>query len=119
MNKLAPLYTEQEKLAEAEELSNRALAGKEKTLGRDHRSNLDTLNNPGNLHYKKDCFDQAEGIYTRALAAKERNSRTGAHIDTQCRLKSSMYIPHPRRPVEGRDVVLASSDWNGEHSSPR
>ncbi len=45
MHNLANLYMDQGRLAEAEAFYERALQGKEKALGPDHTSTLDTVNN--------------------------------------------------------------------------
>jgi hypothetical protein len=45
VNNLGILYTNQSKLAEAEKIYIRALQGKEKVLGPDYISTLDTINN--------------------------------------------------------------------------
>ena len=47
VNNLGILYGDQGKLAEAEQMYQRALAGKEKALGPDHTSTLDTVDNLG------------------------------------------------------------------------
>ena len=50
VNSLGLLYRDQGKLAEAEQMFVRALAGKEKALGPDHTSILSTVNYLGNLY---------------------------------------------------------------------
>jgi tetratricopeptide (TPR) repeat protein len=45
VNNLGNLYTDQGKLAAAEQMYERALAGCEKALGAEHTSTLDTVNN--------------------------------------------------------------------------
>ena len=43
----------------------RALAGKEKALGPDHTSTLDTVHNLGNLYKKQGRLVKAEAMYQR------------------------------------------------------
>jgi pentatricopeptide repeat protein len=47
VNNLGNLYVRQGRLEEAEAMYQRALQGKERALGRDHTSTLDTVNNLG------------------------------------------------------------------------
>ena len=49
-NILGLLYSDQDKMTEAEVIYLRALAGKEKAWGPDHTSILHTVNNLGNLY---------------------------------------------------------------------
>jgi hypothetical protein len=44
------LYASQDKLGEAEQMYQRALAGYEKALGPEHTSILNTVHNLGNLY---------------------------------------------------------------------
>ena len=69
---LGKLYSDQDKLAEAEAMYLWALAGKEKAWGRDHTSTLDTVNNLGILYGKQGKMAEAEVMYLRALAEKEK-----------------------------------------------
>ncbi|KAI9890869.1 MAG: hypothetical protein M1814_003508 [Vezdaea aestivalis] len=71
-NKLGNLYLDQGRLAEAEAMFTRALAGFEKALGQDHTSTLNTVNNLGNLYQKQGRLAEAEAKYTRALAGFEK-----------------------------------------------
>jgi tetratricopeptide (TPR) repeat protein len=57
---------------EAETLYQRALAGYEKTLGLEHTTTLDTVNNLGTLYRKQGKQVEAETLYQRALAGKEK-----------------------------------------------
>jgi Tfp pilus assembly protein PilF len=50
----------------------RALAGKEKALGPDHLSTLNTVNNLGLLYSHQGKPKEAEEIYQRALTGKEK-----------------------------------------------
>ncbi|EDO03050.1 hypothetical protein SS1G_05528 [Sclerotinia sclerotiorum 1980 UF-70] len=69
---LGVLYSDQGKLAEAEKMYLRALEGKEKALGPDHTSTLDTVNNLGNLYSDQGKLAEAEKMYLRALEGKEK-----------------------------------------------
>jgi Tetratricopeptide repeat len=53
----------------------RALAGKERALGPEHTSTLDTVNNLGLLYRTQGKLDEAEQMYKRALAGEERKDR--------------------------------------------
>ncbi|KAF2203800.1 FabD/lysophospholipase-like protein [Delitschia confertaspora ATCC 74209] len=70
---LGILNYDQSKLNKAEKMYQRALEGKEKALGRDHISTLNTVNNIGNLYRSQGKLDEAEKIYQRAL---EGNGKT-------------------------------------------
>ena len=69
---IAQLLTKQVQLAKAERMYLRVLAGKEKALGPDHTSTLDTVNNLGTLYHDQGKLEKAEQIYLRALAGKEK-----------------------------------------------
>ncbi|KAH7016555.1 uncharacterized protein B0I36DRAFT_436187 [Microdochium trichocladiopsis] len=60
------------KLGEAEKMYLRALDGREKALGPDHTSTLDTVNNLGNLYKSKGKLGEAEKMYLRALDGREK-----------------------------------------------
>ncbi|KAF4418763.1 Kinesin light chain [Colletotrichum fructicola] len=69
---LGILYSDQDRLKEAEGMFERALQGKEKALGPDHTSTLDTVNNLGLLYSDQGRLKEAEGMYDRALQGKEK-----------------------------------------------
>jgi tetratricopeptide (TPR) repeat protein len=69
---IAQLLSKQVQLVAAGVLLERALAGKEKALGRDHASILNTVNNLGLLYRDQGNLDEAEQMYIRALAGKEK-----------------------------------------------
>ncbi|KAH6869560.1 Tetratricopeptide repeat-domain-containing protein [Thelonectria olida] len=64
---LGLLYSNQGKFKEAEEMYEGALEGKEKALGPDHTSTLNTVNNLGLLYSDQGKFNEAEEMYERAL----------------------------------------------------
>ncbi|KAF3012740.1 hypothetical protein E8E15_004199 [Penicillium rubens] len=70
--KIGDLYSDQGKLKEAEEMYQRALAGKEKALGPDHTSTLRTVNNLGLLYKNQGKLKEAEAMYQRALVGQEK-----------------------------------------------
>ncbi|KAK4911280.1 hypothetical protein LTR66_017373, partial [Elasticomyces elasticus] len=72
LHSLGDLYSDQSKLKEAEEMYQRALAGKEKALGPDHTSTLNTVTNLGNLYSNQGKLKEAEEMYQRALAGYEK-----------------------------------------------
>jgi tetratricopeptide (TPR) repeat protein len=60
----------------------RALRGREKALGADHTSTLETVNNLGNLYQKQGKVAEAEEMYMRALRGYEK-ARGADHPRTQ------------------------------------
>ncbi|KAK4206258.1 P-loop containing nucleoside triphosphate hydrolase protein, partial [Rhypophila decipiens] len=72
MHMLGNLYRDQGRLTEAESMYQRALEGDEKVLGRDHTSNLGTVNNLGGLYRHQGRLTEAESIYQRALEGYEK-----------------------------------------------
>jgi tetratricopeptide (TPR) repeat protein len=69
---IANLLRDQVLLLAAEQMYQRALTGKEKALGLDHTSTLDTVHNLGVLYRNQGKLDQAEQMYQRALAGREK-----------------------------------------------
>ena len=59
----------------------RALAGKEKTLGPNHTSTLETVHNLGNLYSNQGKLVEAELVYQRALLGLQ-NSLGSEHPST-------------------------------------
>ncbi|KAH6981463.1 hypothetical protein EDB80DRAFT_899547 [Ilyonectria destructans] len=72
LHMLGNLYSDQGKFKEAEEMYERALEGKEKALGLDHTSTLDTVNNLGLLYNHQGKLKEAEEMYKRALEGREK-----------------------------------------------
>ena len=66
------LYRNQGKLAAAEQMYGRALAGFEKVLGAEHTSTLDTVHNLGALYRSQGKLAAAEQMYERAPAGREK-----------------------------------------------
>ncbi|KAH9903875.1 kinesin light chain [Xylariomycetidae sp. FL2044] len=64
---LGNLYSDQGKLKEVEEMYERALQGYEKTLGPDHISTLDTVNNLDLLYSDQSQLKETEEVYQQAL----------------------------------------------------
>ena len=71
-NDLGNLYRDQGKLAEAEQMYQRALQGTEKALGAEHMSTLSTVNNLGILYRDQGKLAEAEQMYQRALQGIEK-----------------------------------------------
>lgn len=69
---LGVLFADQGKLAEAEKMYQRALEEKEKALGPEHTSTLDTVNNLGLLYSDQGKLTEAEKMYQQALEGNER-----------------------------------------------
>lgn len=72
MNNLSVLYSDQEKLKEAEEIYQQALAGYKKALGLDHTLTLDSVYCLSILYRDKEKLNKAEEIYQRALASYKK-----------------------------------------------
>jgi tetratricopeptide (TPR) repeat protein len=72
LNNLALVYERQGKYGEAEGLYQRALAIREKALGRDHPDVAQTLHNLANVYLSQGKYGEAEGLYQRALAIREK-----------------------------------------------
>jgi tetratricopeptide (TPR) repeat protein len=72
LGSLGNLYSDQGKLNEAEKMYERALQGKEKVLGAEHTSTLDTVHNLGVLYTDQGKLDEAEKMYKRALQGLEK-----------------------------------------------
>ncbi|KAK3935443.1 hypothetical protein QBC46DRAFT_271821, partial [Diplogelasinospora grovesii] len=60
------------RLSDAEAIYERALRGKEKALGPEHTSTLDTVNNLSSLYADQGRLSDAEAIYERALRGYEK-----------------------------------------------
>ncbi|KAI4767751.1 purine and uridine phosphorylase [Aureobasidium sp. EXF-3400] len=69
---LAGIFKAHDRYIEAEEMYERALAGKENALGLEHKSTLDTVNNLGLLYRDQGRLAEAEAMYGRALAGYEK-----------------------------------------------
>lgn len=72
MNSSADNARIQGKLGEAEEMYLVALERKEKALGPDHPSTLNTVNNLGNLYSEQGKLGKALKMYQRALEGFEK-----------------------------------------------
>ncbi|KAL8798507.1 MAG: hypothetical protein Q9200_007759 [Gallowayella weberi] len=72
VNNLGLLYTDQGRMAEAEQMYMRALKGKEKAWGAEHTSTLATVNNLGLLYKNQGKMAEAEEMYQRALDGHEK-----------------------------------------------
>ncbi|KAK6364242.1 hypothetical protein LTS17_012413 [Exophiala oligosperma] len=75
------LLREWEQLEKAELMCTRVLVGKEKVLGPDHVSTLETAFNLGRLYRDQSEFSMAEQAFKRALSGNER-ARGNDHIST-------------------------------------
>lgn len=74
---IADLFQNRVFLPSVEQMLQRALAGKEKALGADHASTLNTVHDLGILYGDQGKLNQAELIYQRAgLGKEERNTAT-------------------------------------------
>jgi tetratricopeptide (TPR) repeat protein len=57
----------------AEKMYQRALNGYEKTLGRNHASTLNAVNNLGNVYFEQDKLKEAEGMYRHVESSGKPN----------------------------------------------
>ncbi|KAK5310609.1 hypothetical protein LTR93_011989 [Exophiala xenobiotica] len=71
-SRIATLLQQQVQLVAAEQMYQRALGGKEKALGADHTSTLNTVHNIGLLYADEGKLGEAEQMYQRALAGIEK-----------------------------------------------
>ena len=69
---MASLYQSQARHAEAESLSKRALAIREKSLGPEHPDVANSLNIIANIYLPQARYTEAEPLYKRALAIQEK-----------------------------------------------
>jgi tetratricopeptide (TPR) repeat protein len=69
---LCYLYSNRDKLKEAEEMYQRTLTGYEKALGPDHTLALDTINNLDALYNNQGKLKEAEEVYQRTLTGKKK-----------------------------------------------
>ena len=72
LHSLGILFSDQNKLAEAEKMYIRALQGYEKALGPKHISTLQTVNNLGLLYADQGKLAEAEKMYIRALQGRKK-----------------------------------------------
>src|SRR5579862_5510168 len=70
LHSLGLLYYNQNKFTEAQAMYQRAPVGKEKALGPEHTSTLDTVNNLGSLYRDQGKLTEAEAMYQRALVGR-------------------------------------------------
>lgn len=69
---IAEMLRKQIQLFAAEQMYLHVLVGKEKTLGPEHTSTLETIHNLGLLYREQDKQDEAEQMLKRALAGHEK-----------------------------------------------
>ncbi|RFU30805.1 hypothetical protein B7463_g5540, partial [Scytalidium lignicola] len=72
LHNLGELFADQGKLYEAEKMHQRALQGRERTLGTNHNLTLNTVNSLGLIYADQGKLDEAEKMYRRALQGRER-----------------------------------------------
>ncbi|KAF3164448.1 hypothetical protein TWF225_001662 [Orbilia oligospora] len=72
VHNIAGVFSNQGKYDEAMQWYQRAIAGSEKALGKDHPSTLDTVNNIALVFGNQGKYDEAMQWYARALAGKEQ-----------------------------------------------
>lgn len=77
---ISDLYADHGKLDKAEEMYRRALAGLEKTLGSDHTSTLETVNNLGSLRPPRQARRGGGDVPASASRIPE-GTRAQPHVD--------------------------------------
>jgi len=102
-NNLAALFLETGRLAEAEQLYERALAIKEKMLGARHPEVGVTLNNLAILHRRSGRPDAARVLYRRALSIF--TARLGAHHPRTATCRANYRRLLRETPPTGGDVA--------------
>ena len=65
-------YRTHSRPGDAEKMYDRALVGREKTLGAEHIKTLEVVNNLGVLYFDQGRFEDAETMYRRAVAGFEK-----------------------------------------------
>ncbi|KAF3398126.1 Nephrocystin-3 [Penicillium rolfsii] len=68
LHRLGNLFHAQGKLDDSVEMYQKSLAGKERVLGQNHPSTLDTVSDLGNLYRERGKLEEVEDIYRRAIA---------------------------------------------------
>jgi tetratricopeptide (TPR) repeat protein len=106
-------YADQGKLAEAEEMLQRALQGREKALGAEHTSTLTTVNCLGNLYIDQGKFTEAEEMLQRALRSYER-ALGAEHVDAYYGQLLRKPLYRPRQAGRGRGDAPAGTTREGE-----
>jgi tetratricopeptide (TPR) repeat protein len=121
-HQLAYFLDDWEKSKEAENYYVRALRGKEKALGAEHTSTLDTVNNLGILYKSQGKLAEVEEMYVRALCGYEKawGAEHTLTLDTVNNLgilykdqgklaeAEAMYV----RALRGKEKA-----WGAEHTS--
>jgi tetratricopeptide (TPR) repeat protein len=104
LNMIGNLYLDRGKPKEAEEMYQRALADREKALGPDHPSTLDTVHNLGVLYVNQGKLIEAEEMHQRALAGKEK-ALGPDHLSTLSTVSSLgvLYI-NQGKPKEAEEI---------------
>ena len=119
---LALLYEHQGKMAEAEEMYQRALSGKEKAWGPEHISTLNTVNNLGNLYANQGKMVEAEEMYQRALSGYEK-ARGPEHTSTLDTVNNlGVLYANQGKTVEAEEIYQRALSgyekaWGPEHIS--
>ncbi|KAJ6011039.1 hypothetical protein N7451_002451 [Penicillium sp. IBT 35674x] len=105
-NGLGNLFRNQGKLKDAEDMYRRALLGKEKALGPNEPSTLNTVNNLGLLFRDQGRLEEAEGMYRRALAGSEKNPTLGLDHTSTLRIVNNLGILYydQGRPKEAEEM---------------
>src|SRR2546423_8025095 len=78
-----------------------ALQGKEKALGAEHTSTLDTVNNLGNLYNNQGKMAEAEAMYLWGAARVREGMGSGAHVDAEHGQQSRPAVREPRQDGGG------------------
>jgi CHAT domain-containing protein len=94
------------RLAEAQAVAERGLAGREQVLGRDHPATLLSINNLANIYVAQERFDRAEPLYVRSLARS--TAQLGPHHpDTMASAENLASLRLRRDPNGGEALAPA------------
>ncbi|KAH6702778.1 hypothetical protein BKA61DRAFT_740375 [Leptodontidium sp. MPI-SDFR-AT-0119] len=121
-HQLGLLYAHQDKLAEAEQMYQRALQGCEKAWGPDHTSTLSTVNNLGILYANQGKLVEAEQMYQRALQGKEKawgpdHTSTLSTVNNLAALYANQGKLAEAEQMYQRALQGKETAWGPEHTS--
>jgi tetratricopeptide (TPR) repeat protein len=90
LNNLGIVYERQGDYGEAEGLHQRALATREKALGRDHPDVAQTLSNLANVYNAQGRYGEAEGLHSARDSLRPLVQRAGS-MESAARSRSSLF----------------------------
>ena len=120
LNILAQFQTERVRYEEALPIYIRALAIREKALGKDHLDVATNLNNLAGLHHKKGEYGQALPLYVRALAINEKavgndHPEVGESLNSLAVLFDALGEYERALPLQVRALAIREKALGPEH----